>query len=98
MFVPLGSLQGPMSVLFLIGGVSPRGPHRDKHSGHLSSGALLRLDRYKLRDSAASRAGAGRDGGRDDRDLGGASHVPSPGARLMVCSHDFGSHKFEFGV
>ena len=30
-FVPLGALQWPMNVLFLIGGVSPRGPHRDKH-------------------------------------------------------------------
>ena len=30
-FVPLGALQGPMNILFQLGGVSPRGPHRDKH-------------------------------------------------------------------
>ena len=30
-FVLLGALQGPVSVLSLTGGVSPRGPHRDKH-------------------------------------------------------------------
>ena len=30
-FVPSGALQGPMNILLLIGGVSPRGPHRDKH-------------------------------------------------------------------
>ena len=30
-FVPLGALQGPTDIFFLIGGVSPSGPHRDKH-------------------------------------------------------------------
>ena len=30
-FVPYGALQRPMNILFLIAGVSPRGPHRDKH-------------------------------------------------------------------
>ena len=30
-----------MGLLFLIGGVSPRGSHRDKHKGHFSLGALL---------------------------------------------------------
>ena len=38
--VPSGALQGKTKVLILIGGVSPRGPHRDKHSGHFSLGAL----------------------------------------------------------
>ena len=28
---PQGAFWGPMNLLFLIGGVSPRGPHRDKH-------------------------------------------------------------------
>ena len=28
---PWGLYGGPMNVLFLIGGISPRGPHRDKH-------------------------------------------------------------------
>ena len=32
MFVPLGALYGePMHTLSLMGGVSPRGPHRDRH-------------------------------------------------------------------
>ena len=43
MFVPSGALQGPVSNLFLIGGVSSGGPHRDKHQGHFSLGALLCL-------------------------------------------------------
>ena len=43
MFVPSGASQGPMDVLFLIGGVSPWGPHRNKHGGHFSLGALLCL-------------------------------------------------------
>ena len=37
---PLG-VKVPMNVLLLIGGVSPRGPHRDKHQGHFFLGALL---------------------------------------------------------
>ena len=29
-FVPLGAVQGPRNVLFLTGGVSPRGPYREQ--------------------------------------------------------------------
>ena len=40
------AIEGSMRevhLCFLIEGVSPRGPHRDKHLGHFSSGALLCL-------------------------------------------------------
>ena len=43
MVVPSGALQGPRNGIFLIGGVSPRGPHRDKYQGHFCLGALLCL-------------------------------------------------------
>ena len=40
-FVPSGTLRGPRNSHFLGGGMSPRCPHREKHSGHFSFGALL---------------------------------------------------------
>ena len=41
---PIGVFIGPMHLLFLIGGVPPRGPNRDKHYGPFSLGALLCLN------------------------------------------------------